>query len=153
MDVSLASGRGHRIAEPSEARDGGVLDDLIDVRHLDSVVQVPSQERCGEQYLIFVETPHEHERTEIVAGQTDILETRAASRQTARSMLPVRKRRTRSVQTQFRHARRSGYVVMSSSTARGVFAEIQHPDTFYGRISSRLFPLAFPQFDDLDRVT
>ena len=56
VDVTLASGRGHSVAEPSEARDWGVLDDLVDARHLESVFQVPSQERRGEQYLIAVET-------------------------------------------------------------------------------------------------
>ena len=92
VDVSLASGRGHSVAEPPEARDGGVLDDLIDARHLESVFQVPSQERRGEQYLVTVETAHEHaprsrhdvvffgvsahERSEIVAGQTDVFKHR-----------------------------------------------------------------------------
>ena len=67
---------------------GGVLDDLIDARHLQSVFQVPSQEWRGEQYLVATETAHEHaprsrhdvvffgvsahERYEIVAGQTDV---------------------------------------------------------------------------------
>ena len=41
MDVSPASGGGHCIAEPPEARNGIVLDDLLDVRHLESVFQVP----------------------------------------------------------------------------------------------------------------
>ena len=60
VDVSLASCRGHGVAEPPEARDGGVLDDLIDARQLQSLFQVPSRERRGEQYLVAVETAHEH---------------------------------------------------------------------------------------------
>ena len=60
--------------------------------HLESVFQVPSQERRGEQYLVAVETAHEHaprsrhdvvffgvsahERSEIVAGQTDVFKHR-----------------------------------------------------------------------------
>ena len=90
VDVSFASRRGHCIAEPSEARDGIVLDDLIHVRHLETVVHVPSQQRRGEQDLIASITTHEHasrsrhdvvllgvsahERSEIVACQTDVLE-------------------------------------------------------------------------------
>ena len=81
---------GHRIAEPSEARDWIVLNDLVDAYHLESVIRVPSQERRGEQDFIASITPHEHatrgrhdvvffgasahERTEIVARQTDVLE-------------------------------------------------------------------------------
>ena len=92
VDVSFASGRGHGVAEPPEARAVGVLDDLVDARHLESVFQVPSQERRGEQYLVAVETAHEHaprsrhdvvlfgvsahERSEIVAGQTDVFKHR-----------------------------------------------------------------------------
>ena len=88
VDISLATGRGHSVVEPSEARDGGVLDVLVDARHLESVFQVPSQEWRGEQYLVAVETAHEHtprsrhdvvffgisvhERSKIVAGQTDV---------------------------------------------------------------------------------
>ena len=44
VDVSLAPSRGHCIAEPPGARDRILLDDLVDVRHLESVVQVP---RCS----------------------------------------------------------------------------------------------------------
>ena len=58
VDVSLAPGRGHCIGEPSEARDRIVFDDLVDVRHLESVVEVPSQQGRGEQYLIAAETTH-----------------------------------------------------------------------------------------------
>ena len=92
VDVSLASGRGHSVAEPPGARDGGVLDDLIDARHLESVFHVPSREWRGEQYLVAVETAHEHaprsrhdvvffgvsahDRSEIVAGQTDVFKHR-----------------------------------------------------------------------------
>ena len=95
VDVSLASGRGHGVTEPPEALDGSVLDDLVDARHLESVFQVPSQERRGEQYLVAVETAHEHaprsrhdvvlfgvsahERSEIVAGQTDVFKHRLHS--------------------------------------------------------------------------
>ena len=52
VDVSLASRRGHCIAEPTEARDGIVLNDLIHVRHLETVVHIPSQQRRSEQDLI-----------------------------------------------------------------------------------------------------
>ena len=92
VDVSLSSGRGHSVAEPPEAWDGDVLDDLVDTRHLESVFQVPSQERRGEQNLVAVETAHEHaprsrhdvvyfgvsahERSEIVADQTDVFKHR-----------------------------------------------------------------------------
>ena len=90
VDVSLAPGRGQCIAEPSEARDRIVFDDLVDMRHLESVVQVPSQQGCGEEDLITAETTHEHasrnrhdvvlfgvsthERAEIFARQIDVLE-------------------------------------------------------------------------------
>ena len=91
VDVSFASRRGHCIAEPPEARDDGiVLNDLIHVRHLETVVHIPSQQRRGEQDLIASITTHEHasrsrhdvvllgvsthERSEIVACQTDVLE-------------------------------------------------------------------------------
>ena len=85
MDVSLASRRGHCIAEPPEARDRIVLYDLVDVRHLETVVHIPSQQRRGEQDLIASITARSrhdvvllgvsaHERSEIVACQTDILE-------------------------------------------------------------------------------
>ena len=60
VDVSLAPGRGQCIAEPSEAWDRIVFDDLVYVSHLESVVQVPSQERRDEQYLIGAETTHNH---------------------------------------------------------------------------------------------
>ena len=89
-DDGLASGRGHCIDEPPEAGDRIVLDDLVDARHLESVVQVPSLEGRGEQDIIAPITAHEnaprgrhdvlflgisaHERTEIVARQTDVLE-------------------------------------------------------------------------------
>ena len=90
MDVSLAPGCGHFIAEPPQARDRILLDDMVDVRHLETVVQIPSQHRRGEQDLIASITTHEHaprsrhdvvlfgvsahERSEIVACQTDVLE-------------------------------------------------------------------------------
>ena len=82
--------RGHCIAEPSEARNRIVLYDLVDVRLLETVVQIPSQQRRSEQDLIASITAHEHsprschdvvlfgvsahERSEIVACQTDVLE-------------------------------------------------------------------------------
>ena len=78
------------IAEPLEAWDRIELDDLVDARHLESLVQVPSQEARGEQYFIASITAHDHapgsrhdvvffgvsahERNEIVACQTDVLE-------------------------------------------------------------------------------
>ena len=87
--VSLVPGRGHNIAKPPEARYGLVLDDLVDVRHLEAGVQVPSQQGRGEHNLISSITTHEHaprrghdvlffdvsahERSEIVARQTDVL--------------------------------------------------------------------------------
>ena len=90
VDISLESRRGHCIAEPSEARDGIVLYDLVDVRHLETMVHIPSQQRRGEQDLIASITAHEHaprsrhdvvllgvsahQRSEIVACQTDVLE-------------------------------------------------------------------------------
>ena len=90
MDVSLALGRGHCIAEPSEAWNRIVLDDLVNVRHLEAMVQIPSQQRRGEQDIIASITAHKHaprsrhdvvifgvtahERSEIVACQTDVLE-------------------------------------------------------------------------------
>ena len=59
VDVSLASRRGHCIAEPTEARDGIVLNDLVQVRHLETVVHIPSQQRRAEQDLIASITAHE----------------------------------------------------------------------------------------------
>ena len=67
-----------------------------------------------------------HERTEIVARQTDVLEH-------GLYFCKVRtqcERRTRPYRTRCRHARRSGSAVTSSSTARAVAEEMQHPDTF-----------------------
>ena len=61
MDISLAPGRRHCITEPPEARNHIVLDDLVDARHLEFVVQVPPQEGCGEKDLIASIYPHEHE--------------------------------------------------------------------------------------------
>ena len=62
VDVSLTSCLGHCIAEPPEARDRIVLNDLIHVRHLETVVHIPSQQRRGEQNLIasvtFDQTKH-----------------------------------------------------------------------------------------------
>ena len=43
VDVSLASSRGHCIAEQLEAQNRIVLDNLVDARHLEAVVQVPPQ--------------------------------------------------------------------------------------------------------------
>ena len=40
VDVSLAPGRGYCIAKPPEARNRIVLDDLVDMRHLEAVVQI-----------------------------------------------------------------------------------------------------------------
>ena len=90
VDVSLASGRGHCIAELPEAQDRNVPDDLVDAHDLESVVQVTPQEGRGEQDLIVSINPHEHaarschdvvlfgvsahERIEIVARQTDVFE-------------------------------------------------------------------------------
>ena len=59
VDVSLTSRRGQCIAEPTEAWDGIVLNDLIHVRHLDTVVHILSQQRRGEQDLIASITTHE----------------------------------------------------------------------------------------------
>ena len=47
-----AMGRGRCIAEPAEVRDNSVLDEVVDSRHLDSMVQVPTQQGRGEQDLI-----------------------------------------------------------------------------------------------------
>ena len=165
VDVSLATGRGHCIAEPLETRNRIVLDDLVDVRHLESVVQIPSQQGRCEQYLITSITAHEHaprsrhdavlfgvsahERSEIVARHTDVLE---HGLHLGKVLTQLIKCHIRSYRTRFRHARRSGSVATSSSTARVGVGEMQHPDTFYGRISSHLLPLAFPQLDDLDKV-
>ena len=90
VDVSLATGRGHCIAEPPETRYRIVLDHLVDVHHLETVVQIPTQQGRCEQYLITTITANEHalrsrhdvvlvgvsahERTEILAYQTDVLE-------------------------------------------------------------------------------
>ena len=51
VDVSLASGRGQCIAGPPEARDRSVLDNLKDSRHLESLVQVLSQEGVASKIL------------------------------------------------------------------------------------------------------
>ena len=48
----------HRVAESTNARFWIVLVDLVDARHLESVVQVPFQERCVEQDLITTKTAH-----------------------------------------------------------------------------------------------
>ena len=49
VDVSLAPGGGHCISEPPKTRERIVLVDLLDMYHLESVVQVPSEEGRGEQ--------------------------------------------------------------------------------------------------------
>ena len=45
VDVFLASGYGHCITELAEAWNRIVIDDLVDARHLEAVVQKPSQQR------------------------------------------------------------------------------------------------------------
>ena len=60
VDVSLATCRGHCIAEPLETRNRIILDDLVDVHHLELVVQIPTQQGRYEQYLIASITAHEH---------------------------------------------------------------------------------------------
>ena len=60
VDVSIASGRGHCIAVPPEARYRIVMDDLLDVRHLNTMVQIPSHQKRREQDFIASITSHEH---------------------------------------------------------------------------------------------
>ena len=169
VDVSLASRRGHCIAEPPEARDGIVLNDLIHVRHFETMVHVPSQQRSGEQYLIASITTHEHasrsrhdvvllcvsahELSEIVACQTDVLEHRlhlgkvfAQCFRYAKVTLDQTEHGsgTHAAQDLLRRHRPS---CVTSSRKCSIQTLCQD------RISSRLFPLAFPQLDDLDKVT
>ena len=79
----------HRAVD-TEARNRIVLDDLLDVHHIEAMVQISSQQGRGEQDLISSITAHEHaprscldvvlfgvsahERSEIGACQTDVLE-------------------------------------------------------------------------------
>ena len=169
VDVSLASRRGHCIAEPTEAWDGVVLDDLIHVRHLETVVHIPSQQRRGEQDLIASITTHEHasrsrhdvvllgvsahERSEIVAFQTDVLEhglhlgkVFAQCFRYAKVTLDQTEHGsgTHAAQDLLRRHRPS---CVTSSWKCSI------QTLFHDRIPSRLFPLAFPQLDDLDKVT
>ena len=169
VDVSLATGLGHGIAESLEARNRIVLDDLIDVQHLETVVQIPSQQGRGEQYLIAVITTHEHaprsrhdvvrfgvsahERTEILAHQMDVLEhglhlgkVLAQFFRYANVTLDHTEHGSRAHIAQDLLRRHRPPNVSTSGKS-----SVQTP--FYDRISSHLFPLAFPQLDDLDEVT
>ena len=132
VEVSLATGRIHCITEPLETRNRIVLDDLVDVRQLETVVQIRSQQ-C-KQYLISSITDRGHaprsrhdvvlfglsgqERSEIVARQTDVLE---HGLHVAQDLL-----------RRHRPSRLSASGKCSFHTL------------FNGRISSHLFPLAFP---------
>ena len=169
VDVSLTSRRGHCIDEPSEARDGIVLNDLIHVRHLETVVHIPSQQRRGEQDLITSKTAHEHatrsrhdvvllgvsahERAEIVACQTDVLEHGLH----LGKVFALRFRYAKVTLDQTEHGsgthatqdllRRHRPLHVTSSWKCSIHTPL------YNWISFRLFPLAFPQLDDLDKVT
>ena len=167
VDVSLASRRGHCIAEPPEARDGIVLDDLVDVRHLETVVHIPSQQRRGEQDLIASITTHEHaprirhdvvllgvsehERAEIVACQTDVHEhglhlgkVFTQRFRYAKFTLDQTEHGSGKHATQDLRRHRPSHVTSSWKCS------IQ--TLFHDRMSYHLFPLAFPQLDDLDKV-
>ena len=126
------------------------------------MVHIPSQQRRGEQDL----TTHEHasrsrhdvvllgvsahERSEIVACQTDVpehgLHLGKVFAQRAKVTLDQTEHGsgTHAAQDLLRRHRPS--CVTSSRKC-----SIQ--TLFHDRISSRLFPLAFPQLDDLDKVT
>ena len=90
VDVSLASGRRYCVTEPTEARVVFVLDELINMSHLEQ----STGEHIGQDLML--------------------------------RHLPFR---------------------VSSTRKRCVLA------SFHGRIFSHVFPLKFPQLDDLDEVT
>ena len=163
------SRRGHCIAEPTEALDGVVLNDLVHVRHLETVVHIPSQQRRGEQDLIASITAHEyaprsrhnvvllgvsaHERSEIVACQTDVLEHGLHLGKVFAQCFRYAKvtfdqtehgSGTHAAQDLLRRHRPS-----CVTSSRKCSIQI----LFHDRISFHLFPLAFQQLDDLDKVT
>ena len=143
-----------------------VLNDLIHVRHFETVVHIPSQQRRGEQDLIASITTHEHasrsrhdvvllgvsahERSEIA---TDVLEhglllgkVFAQCFRHAKVTLDQTEHGSGTHASQDLLRRHRPSCVTSSRKC-----SIQ--TLFHDRISSRLFPLAFPQLDDLDKVT
>ena len=169
VDVSLATGRGHGIAEPSETRYRIVLDDLVDVHHLETVVQIPSQQGRCEQYIIATITAHKHalrsrhdfvlvgvsahERTEILAYQTDVLEH-------GLHLGKVLTQFFRYANVALDHAEHGSGTHAAQDLLRrhcpprvSASGKCSIQSLFYGRISSLLFPLAFLQLDDLDKVT
>ena len=139
------------------------------MRHLETVVQIQSQQRCGEQDLIASITAQEqaprsrhdvvllgisaHERSEIVACQTDVLQhglhlgkVFAQCFRYAKVTLDQTEHGsgTHATQDLLRRHRPS---CMTSSRKCSI------QTLFHERIWSYLFPLAFPQLDDLDKVT
>ena len=167
MDVFLASRRGHCIPEPPEARD--VLNDLIHVRHLETAFHIPSQQRRGEQDLIASITTHEHasrsrhdvallgvsahELSEIVAYQTDVLEHGLHLGKVLAQCFRYAK--VTLDQTEHGSGRHAAQVLLRRHRPTCVTPsrKCSIHTLFNDRFSSRLFPLAFPQLDDLNKVT
>ena len=56
---STSSGR-YGFSEPLKAEVGFVLDDLVHAIDYETVREVPSQQRCGEQELVAAKATHEH---------------------------------------------------------------------------------------------
>ena len=132
--------------------------------HLETVVHIPSQQWRGDQDLITSITAHEHasrsrhdvvllgvsahERSEIVACQTDFLEHGVhlgkVFAQCFRYAKVTLDQTEHAAQDMLRRHRPS---CVTSSRKYSI------QTLFHDRISSRLFPLAFPQLDDLDKVT
>ena len=58
--VSSTSSRRYRFSEPLKAGVWFVLDDLVHAIDYETVREVPSQQRCGEQELVVAKATHEH---------------------------------------------------------------------------------------------
>ena len=60
VGVSGTSSGRYGFSEPLNAGVGFVLDDLVHAIHYETVREVPSQQRCGEQELVAAKSSHEH---------------------------------------------------------------------------------------------
>ena len=58
--VSGTPSGGYGLSEPLKAGVGFVLDDLVHAIHYETVREVLSQQRCGEQELVAAKATHEH---------------------------------------------------------------------------------------------
>ena len=136
---------------------------MVHVRHLETVVHIPLQQRRGEQDLIASITAHEHasrsrhdfvllgvsvhERTEIVACQTDVLEHGLHLGKVFTQCFRYGK--VTLDQTEHGSSKHAAQDLLRRHRPSCVTSRKCSIQTlFHDRISSHLFPLAFPQLDD-----